>query len=86
MSVESVTEQAMQFVEKYQYYYDIDWGRTRCHFCGHSDVGGKGGSEITHAKDCQGEALKTEYARIKDEIQKKQIADDEEVDKLMEER
>lgn len=44
-----VAKESLAFVEKYWAYYDRDWGRTRCHFCGHSDAG----HGIEHDKNCK---------------------------------
>lgn len=44
----------MEFVNRYGYYYDRDWGRLRCHSCGHADGGsGDGRDHIIHADDCR---------------------------------
>ena len=59
--IREITRQAMIFVEKHWSYYDRDWGRVRCHFCGHSD----GGEGIEHAKDCSLIELRTSWEGLK---------------------
>lgn len=73
-TVQEVAEEAMAFVEREWSYYDRDWGRVRCHFCGHSYCEGN----ITHAKDCRYISLKTDWEQIQQQIKKDEAFFDEE--------
>ena len=64
MTLEEVARDAMYFVKRHWAYYDRDWGRTRCHFCGHSDRSGGGEAEITHADNCEYVRLTAAYQEL----------------------
>jgi hypothetical protein len=51
MTLEAIAARAMRFVERYWAYWDNDWGRTRCRFCGASGVP-DGRENIRHSDDC----------------------------------
>ncbi len=65
MTLFELATEAMDFVEDNWVYYDTDWGRARCHYCGHS---GSSSSiirrdEIHHADSCRYIIMKTEWER-----------------------
>jgi len=69
MTMDEIASLAMLFVEQHWDYYDEDWGRARCRFCGNSSTGYERG-EIAHRDDCGYKRLTNAYA---EELLKKQF-------------
>ena len=60
MSIEEIAASAMRFVNMHWYYFDNNWGRVRCRFCGSSGPG-YDRDEIVHASDCGLDKLNAAY-------------------------
>jgi hypothetical protein len=69
MTLFEFATEAMDFVEDNWVYYDHDWGRARCRFCGHSGMSSSiiRRDEITHADDCRYINMKTDWMRLQQE-------------------